>query len=47
MRSFEIPIWILFLPMPICFFMCAIEFLRFLIGIDDMYSQALVDRDNV
>ncbi len=47
MRSFEIPIWILFLPMPLCFFMCAMEFLRFLIGIDDMYSQALVDRENV
>ena len=23
MRSFEIPIWILFVPMPLCFFMCA------------------------
>ena len=47
MRSYEIPIWILFVPMPLCFFMCSIEFIRYLIGIDDMYSTALVDRENV
>ncbi|MBK19495.1 MAG: hypothetical protein CMM52_11735 [Rhodospirillaceae bacterium] len=47
MRSFEIPIWILFLPMPFCYFMCAVEFCRYLIGIDDMYSQAIQDRENV
>ncbi len=47
MRSFEIPIWILFLPMPFCFFMCAIEFVRYLVGIDDMYSQSIEARDNV
>ncbi len=47
MRSFEIPIWILFLPMPLCFFMCAIEFVRYLIGIDDMYSQSIQERENV
>lgn len=47
MRSYEIPIWILFVPMPLCFFMCAIEFIRYLIGIDDMYSQSLIERENV
>ncbi|MGB0575750.1 MAG: TRAP transporter small permease [Alphaproteobacteria bacterium] len=47
MRSFEIPIWILFVPMPFCFFMCAIEFCRFLVGIDDMYSQSIQERENV
>ncbi len=47
MRSFEIPIWILFAPMPLCFFMCAIEFGRYLIGIDDMYDQSIVKRDAV
>ena len=47
MRSFEIPIWILFLPMPLCFGMCAIEFGRYLIGIDDMYTQTLAERESV
>lgn len=47
MRSFEIPMWILFAPMPLCFFMCAIEFGRYLIGIDDMYDQTIEERDNV
>ena len=47
MRSFEIPIWILFLPMPLCFLLCAIEFGRYLIGIDDMYTQTLAEREGV
>ena len=47
MRSYEIPIWILFVPMPLCFFMCAMEFIRYLIGIDDMYSKAVVERESV
>lgn len=47
MRSYEIPIWILFVPMPLCFFMCAMEFIRYLIGIDDMYSTALSERESV
>lgn len=47
MRSFEIPMWILFAPMPLCFFMCAIEFGRYLIGIDDMYDQRIEKRDTV
>ena len=47
MRSFEIPMWILFAPMPLCFIMCAIEFGRYLIGIDDMYDQKIVEREVV
>ncbi len=47
MRSYEIPIWILFAPMPLCFFMCAVEFGRFLIGIDDMYDQRIIERENL
>jgi TRAP-type C4-dicarboxylate transport system permease small subunit len=47
MRSMEIPIWILFVPMPLCFFMLACEFIRYLIGIDDMYSQDLLEREGV
>lgn len=47
MRSFEIPMWILFVPMPPCFLMCAMEFGRFLIGIDDMYDQSVAERENV
>lgn len=47
MRSYEIPIWILFLPMPLCFFMCAMEFLRYLIGVDDMYTTSVEERGGV
>jgi TRAP-type C4-dicarboxylate transport system permease small subunit len=46
-RSFEIPMWFLFVTMPLCFFMCAMEFGRFLLGFDDMYDQNLVERDSV
>ena len=38
-RGIDIPQWSLFLPMPICFSMVAVEFFRFLIGIDDMYGD--------
>lgn len=47
MRSFEIPMWILFAPMPLCYAMCVIEFGRYLIGIDDMYDQTIAERDTV
>ena len=46
-RTFEIPMWLLFVSMPLCFFMCAMEFGRFLLGIDDMYDQNLIERDSV
>lgn len=47
MRTYEVPIWLLFIPMPLCFFMCVIEFLRYLFGFDDMYSQSIQERENV
>ena len=47
MRSMEIPIWICFLPMPLCFFMLCVEFARYLLGFDDMYSQSLAERESV
>ena len=46
-RSVDMPQWILFGPMPICFFFVATEFFRYLIGIDDMYSQSIVEREGV
>ena len=47
MRSMEIPMWLLFVPMPLCFFMLIFEFLRYLLGFDDMYSQTLSERESV
>jgi len=38
-RGIDIDLWLLFLPMPICFCLVAVEFFRFLIGIDDMYGD--------
>lgn len=46
-RSIDMPQWILFGPMPVCFFFVAIEFVRYLIGIDDMYSQSIAEREGV
>jgi C4-dicarboxylate transporter, DctQ subunit len=37
-RSFDMPRWALFAPMPLCFLMMAIEFARFVIGRDSLYS---------
>ena len=38
-RGIDMPQWSLFLPIPICFFFVALEFFRYLIGIDDMYGD--------
>ena len=38
-RGVELMQWWLYAPMPIGFFLVAIEFLRYLIGIDDMYGS--------
>lgn len=46
-RSVDMPQWILFGPMPISFLFVATEFARYLIGIDDMYSQTLLEREGV
>lgn len=46
-RSIDMPQWILYAPMPVCFFFVATEFARFLVGIDDMYSQTILEREGV
>lgn len=46
-RGVDMPQWMLYLPMPLCFLMLSIEFLRYLVGIDDMYAAALVERDSM
>ena len=38
-RGIELMQWWLYAPMPISFFLIAIEFLRFLLGYDDMYGS--------
>ena len=38
-RGIDIPLWVLYLPMPLCFFLLAIEFLRFLVGVDTMFRH--------
>jgi len=46
-RSIDMPQWILFGPMPLCFLFVATEFARFLVGVDDMYSQTILEREGV
>lgn len=46
-RSIDMPQWILYGPMPVCFFFVALEFTRYLIGVDDMYSQSVAEREGV
>lgn len=38
-RSIELMLWWIYAPMPISFFLVAIEFIRYLVGIDDMYGS--------
>jgi C4-dicarboxylate transporter DctQ subunit len=38
-RSIELMLWWIYAPMPISFALVAIEFIRYLIGIDDMYGS--------
>jgi C4-dicarboxylate transporter, DctQ subunit len=40
-RGIDMPYWVLFLPMPISFLLVAMEFARYLIGIDSYYSYDL------
>ena len=41
------PLWMLLAPMPVSFAMIAFEFLRFLVGIDAMYTSRTEVRENV
>lgn len=38
-RSFDMPRWLIYLPMVVGFFVCAVEFLRYLIGPSSMYER--------
>ena len=46
-RGVDMPQWLLFVPMPPCFLLVAIEFMRYLVGIDDMYGDRTTARDSV
>ena len=46
-RAEEIPLWYLIFPMPFCFALVAVEFGRYLIGIDSMYGDRTEVRENV
>lgn len=46
-RAEEIPMWLLYFPIPIGFFFVATEFIRYLIGPDSMYGERTDVRDNV
>jgi C4-dicarboxylate transporter, DctQ subunit len=38
-RAVDMPLWTLLAPIPLCFLLVAIEFLRFLLGFDSMYGS--------
>jgi C4-dicarboxylate transporter DctQ subunit len=38
-RAGDMPFWSLYAPIPLCFLLVAIEFLRFLLGFDSMYGS--------
>lgn len=46
-RGVDMPEWLLYLPMPPSFFLVAVEFGRYLIGIDDMYVHRTEVKDSM
>jgi C4-dicarboxylate transporter, DctQ subunit len=46
-RAVDMPLWTLLLPIPFCFVLVAIEFIRYLIGWDSMYGERTEIKDNV
>lgn len=40
-RSFDMPRWVMFCVLPLSFFLMTIEFLRFLLGFDQMFDDEL------
>jgi len=46
-RSVDMPQWLLYMPIPLCFLFVTIEFIRYLIGIDDMYSHSISSREGM
>ncbi|MCC2096086.1 MAG: TRAP transporter small permease [Hyphomicrobiales bacterium] len=46
-RSVDIPMWLLYAPMPIGFFCVASEFARYLFGVDRFYQERTEVKDSV
>lgn len=46
-RGEDMPMWTLLVPIPICFFLVAIEFTRYLLGFDSMYGDRTDVREGV
>ena len=46
-RGADLLLWTLYFPMPIGFALVAIEFARFLFGIDDMYGDRTQAREGM
>lgn len=46
-RAIDIPLWLLYAPMPLGFFLVATEFARFLAGADTLYEDRTKVRDSV
>lgn len=46
-RGEDMPLWTLLMPIPLGFSFVAVEFLRYLIGIDDMYGKGAESREGV
>lgn len=46
-RGIDIPLWLLYAPMPVGFLLVAVEFARYLFGADSMYVDRSKVRDNV
>lgn len=45
-RSVDMPRWLLFLPLPLSFLLMAIEFARYLVGVESMYAGHPANRGN-
>lgn len=46
-RGIDIPVWLLYLPIPIGFTFVATEFMRYLLGRDTLYTDRTTPRDSV
>jgi C4-dicarboxylate transporter, DctQ subunit len=46
-RAVDMPLWTLLLPIPFCFVLVAIEFIRYLIGWDSMYGERTEVKESV
>ena len=44
-RSFDMPRWLLDITLPIGFFFSAVEFMRYVLGLDSLYNVAAQDKD--